>query len=75
MHRCEKCDRPGQLVCQDAMPARRDGPESLHFNAWVFRYYLCRWHRSAWNRSRMPSQGRMVVLQHKPDSEVLANNR
>ena len=75
-HVCDQgCSRPGDLVCQDAMPARKYGPPGMQYDAWVFRYYLCRWHRAAWNKKKMPTQKKMTVLAHKPDAEVLANVR
>jgi hypothetical protein len=67
---CEKCNRPGQLVQQFGNPAH----PSMGIPApWVFRYYLCRWHRAAWNRNKMPSQCKMKVIQYKPDNEVLTD--
>lgn len=76
-HRCEKCDRPGQLVQQFGNPAH----PSMGIPApWVFRYYLCRHHRAAENRKIKGHKKRYgyrkkrtVVIKYLPDSEVLAN--
>ena len=65
-HLCENCGkRPGQLVCQDAIP----GQKQAYCVPWVFRHYLCRWCRAAWNRTH---RRRLTVLDHRPDAEVLA---
>lgn len=69
-HSCGQCSRPGDLVCQFAQPAT---PHSGINAPWVFRYYLCRWHRAAWNRTRLPNQKKMTVQQLQPDAAVLAN--
>ncbi len=67
---CEKCNREGQLVAQEAQP----GSMGRAIGGWVFRYYLCRWHRAAWNRTRFEWQVRMIVLDYRPDSELLPWN-
>ena len=67
--KCEKCDRPGKLICQTPMPA-----QPLHGipNPWVFRYYLCRWHLAADNRWRKQHQQlKTSVLRKLEDHEVL----
>lgn len=63
---CDKCyKRPGQLVVQDVMPAHHGiGIKK----PWVWRYYLCRWCRSAYNRS---ANRRVAPLAHKSDAELL----
>ncbi|NCC62989.1 MAG: hypothetical protein EOM12_19225 [Verrucomicrobiae bacterium] len=69
---CEKCNREGQLVCQSVQPPlemkRGEAPVP-----WVFRYYLCRWHRAAENRSRTNGQRKMNVLEYIDDATLLAN--
>ena len=47
----------------------------MHYAPWVFRYYLCRWHRAAWNRTRLEGQKKMTVLEYRPDSELLPNDK
>jgi hypothetical protein len=72
---CANCfKRIGDLVCQAAMPAQRTLKPPIP-EPWVFRHYLCRWCRGAWNRHRMPTQRPMTVLEYKPDADVLANRR
>jgi hypothetical protein len=73
IRRCEKCNREGQLVDQAAQPGSKHGPPSMHYAPWVFRYYLCRWDRAAWNRTRLDGQKKMTVLEYRPDSELLPN--
>lgn len=68
---CEKCERRGELVCQDPNPGKNYGPESLQYPPFVFRYYLCRWHRAAWNRHRMRGQKKMKVLAPISDAVLL----
>lgn len=60
---CDMCNRPGQLVCQSVHPGA-DGP-------WVFRYYLCRWHRAGWNRTRLENQRKIVVREYVDDATLL----
>jgi hypothetical protein len=68
---CDECfKRPGDLVCQDVMPAHQGiGIKK----PWVFRYYLCRYCRSAYNRRVRSSGGerRVVPLAYKDDAELL----
>ena len=68
-HSCELCSRDGQLVCQSVKhnPTNPASP-------WVFRYYLCRWHRAAWNRQRIDCQRKMTVLEYVDDKTLLANS-
>jgi len=71
-HSCEKCNREGQLVSQTVQPPlemkRGEAPVP-----WVFRYYLCRWHRAGWNRTRMDGQRKLTVLDYVDDETLLAN--
>ena len=61
---CEKCTKPGQLVYQTVEDS---GPH----RPWVFRYYMCRWHRAAYRDLDGKRVGRKVIS-HVPDSELLA---
>lgn len=65
VHKCEGCfNRPGQLVCQDTMPA------SEHYGItepWVFRYYLCRYCRAVSARRGVPR----LVLEFTADEQLL----
>lgn len=45
--KCEYCARTGQLVTQSVMQAQ---PHLKIEKAWVFRVYMCRWHRSVQSR-------------------------
>ena len=45
--KCEYCDRTGQLVTQSVIQAQ---PILKIEKAWVFRVYMCRWHRSLQSR-------------------------
>lgn len=65
-HRCEHCSRDGQLVVQDVLRLAATGP-----NPWVFRYWLCRWHRASWNRRRMAEQKKLSIVEFVPDEELL----
>jgi hypothetical protein len=38
---------------------------------WVFRFWLCPWHRGAWNRNCLPGQKKLKVLKFIPDKELL----
>ena len=40
-------------------------------NPWVFRYWLCRWHRAAWNRNRLANRKRVAVIDFVPDDELI----
>ena len=78
-HSCDNCcRRPGQLVYQSVQPEPRNCDPEKYANdrrgPWVFRYYLCRWCRGAWNRHRLPTERKMTVVEYRPDEEVLANN-
>lgn len=46
---CDMCTREGQLVQQFVTGPHKLAGINEH---WVFRYYLCRWHRSSENRGR-----------------------
>jgi hypothetical protein len=74
---CAHCDRDGQLVCQSVQPKPAySNPAKYPFDPagpWVFRMYLCRWHRAAWNRNRMDCQRKMTVLEYADDATLLAN--
>lgn len=72
---CNECSRSGQLVCQSAEPGSKQGHPSMHYGPWVFRHYLCRWHRAAWNRRRFHGQKRMDVVEYIPDATLLANEK
>ena len=61
---CDECERPGQLVCQ---AVENSGPH----RPWVFRYYLCRWHRAA-SRDLDGKRPGSPVIPYVPDSELLA---
>lgn len=70
-NRCEAyCNpnRKGELVCQYVEP-----PNKLAGIAepWVFRHYMCRWCRGAYNRKRFKGQRKMVVLKYRSDEELL----
>lgn len=70
MPRCEFCSREGDLVMQDAMPPQpREGIES----PWVFRVWLCRYHRAAENRRR-PKGTKLCVLEYYDDGAVLCED-
>jgi|GEM_PF-3491937 len=75
-HSCELCNRAGQLVCQTVEPkpanSKLDKYPQDPRGPWVFRYWLCRWHRAAWNRTRMDSQRKMTVLEYVDDATMLA---
>jgi ribosomal protein S14 len=60
---CDLCGRPGQLVCQTV---ENSGPR----RPWVWRYYLCRWHRAAYRDLDGKRVGRPVIP-YVPDSELL----
>lgn len=47
-NKCEYCARTGQLVAQQVMQAQ---PHLDVEKAWVFRVYMCRWHRSVQSRN------------------------
>jgi hypothetical protein len=61
---CDLCGKPGQLVFQSV---ENSGPH----RPWVFRYYLCRWHRAAYT-TLDGSRVRRPVITYVPDSELLA---
>jgi hypothetical protein len=61
---CDLCGKPGQLVCQTVEDI---GP----MRPWVFRHYLCRWHRAAYRDLDGKRVGRKVIP-YVPDSELLA---
>ena len=70
MPTCAYCSREGDLVMQDAMPPNpREGIE--HY--WVFRFYLCRYHRAAENRRRRPGT-KVHVLEYYDDDAVLCED-
>lgn len=76
-HSCNLCARDGELVCQavETKPVNSN-PAKYHSDPagpWVFRYYLCRWHRAAWNRTRMDCQRKVTVLEYVDDATLLAN--
>lgn len=73
-HTCDQCSRPGKLVSQHVIPRKCTGWNQYVDEPWVFRYWMCQWHLAAWNRKRMTGQKKMLVLQWKPDEEVLANS-
>jgi hypothetical protein len=79
MGKCVICKREGQLVCQSVEPMPRDSDPSRYpgdaTGPWVFRGYLCRWHRGAWNRTRMDCQHKMTVIEYVDDATLLANQR
>jgi len=66
---CNNCHiREGDLVRQVVMPSFKP-----HISEpWVFRYYLCRWCRGAWNRYRLPTQQKITVLKYRPDAELVS---
>ena len=61
---CDLCGKPGQLVFQSVEDS---GP----MRPWVWRYYLCRWHRAAYT-TLDGSRVRRPVISYVPDSELLA---
>lgn len=66
---CDKCNRPGDIVTQVVCgPNKHCGIDE----PFVFRYRLCRWHRAGWNRTLLPGQKKMVVVDYVPDRELLA---
>lgn len=72
MSYCNNCNREGQLVMQEAMPP---GPHAGINRPWVFRYYLCQWHRSSEyraNKRANPNAKKLRVIEWRPDEEVLA---
>ena len=77
-HSCELCGRDGRLVCQSVEPAPANSDPSRYpgdpTGPWVFRYYLCRWHRSAANRTRTKGQRKMTVIEYVDDAVLLAND-
>ncbi|HFG6845815.1 hypothetical protein U2E19_18780 [Acinetobacter baumannii] len=40
--KCEICGRDGKLVRQELVPYK----PILEIEPWVFRYYMCQWHRA-----------------------------
>ncbi len=66
MKQCALCYRPGQLVTQAVQP-----PNALGIGPWVFRYYLCPWHRGAENRRRCEGQKKTVVIEYVDDETLL----
>ncbi len=75
---CALCPREGQLVCQtvepppaNSDPARFPGDPT---GPWVFRYYLCRWHRGARNRTRLDRQRKAAVVEYVDDATLIANS-
>ena len=74
-HTCEKCNRDGDLVCQTVHPPPRNSDPSRYpgdlTGPWVFRYYLCRWHRAALNRTRMDRQSKTTVIEYVDDATLL----
>ncbi|OIF35683.1 hypothetical protein A7N09_18485 [Acinetobacter baumannii] len=40
--KCEICGRDGKLVRQELVPYN----PILEIEPWVFRYYMCQWHRA-----------------------------
>lgn len=67
------CERDGDLVIQEVQPPlemERGQPP----RPWVFRFYLCRHHRAAWNRQRLPHCNKLEVIDYIPDSELLPND-
>jgi hypothetical protein len=69
---CNRCHREGDLVCQTVRPK----PQNSRFPSdpkgpWVFRYYLCRWHRAAGNRTRMAGLRRIKIINYIDDAILL----
>lgn len=64
--KCEHCSRTGQLVDQFVAQAQ---PTLNIEKAWVFRVYMCQWHRSAHNRN---STKPFKVTPFVDDSTLLA---
>lgn len=66
------CARQGDLVMQTVEPPlemkRCEKPMP-----WVFRYYLCRWHRAAYNRNRLRHCKKAEVVDYVPDEILLPN--
>ncbi len=55
-------------MTQAVMPPPPNAPE---IGRWVFRYYLCPWHRAANNRYRDAWQQKTVVLEYVDDETLL----
>lgn len=73
MPTCDGCyKRLGELVAQHVVgPLYLGGGLGIQ-EAFVFRYYLCRWCRGVENRRRdANSEHRTVVLEFRTDEEVL----
>lgn len=64
--RCDICGKPAQLVSQFVYENR-----TLDIKPFVFRYWLCQWHRSWWNRRKHDGQKKMIVVQFLSDEELL----
>jgi hypothetical protein len=64
---CQYCNRRGDLVSQFVCPAN-----GIITEAFVFRYYLCRYHRATENR-KVKKYGwkRFIVIDFVPDEELL----
>ncbi|MCP0917807.1 hypothetical protein MUB04_14825 [Acinetobacter indicus] len=67
--KCEYCARNGQLVTQSVMQAQ---PHLEIERPWVFRVYMCRWHRSVESRKLAKH---LVVVPFVEDSTLLDEYR
>jgi hypothetical protein len=64
--KCDKCNKDGELVAQFRCGAnKRVGI----MEPWVFRYYLCRWHRAGENRKNKEKV--LVPIEFIPDEKIL----
>lgn len=71
---CGCCNRKGDLICQTVQPPARNVFGEIEEGKWIFRYYLCRWHRAARNRF-LPFDKRKKVIKHIEDSILLKQDK
>ena len=58
------CDRPGKLVQQFVAYEAKGKP-------FVFRHYLCQWHLSGFNRTRLKHSKKLAHVAYKSDIDVI----
>jgi hypothetical protein len=59
----KKCSREGKLVQQ--FVNNFDGVR------YVFRHYLCRYHKAPWNRNKLSRQRKLEYIDFIPDEQLL----
>ncbi|OIH08632.1 hypothetical protein A7M79_07400 [Acinetobacter baumannii] len=65
-HKCEICGRDGKLVRQELVPYN----PILKIEPWVFRCYMCQWHRAAKTKDGFD----VTPIEFIPDEELYKAN-